>query len=126
MLMPPESVPELLAMRLLEIWRLWPQAWTKIPPPPCELLRTFKPSMLDGLHQKLLGNGFTEVARLAPQPVVVLVLFVSKRDPTGNVSARNGFVGKLTPFESTVIAAPSSAPIRVGSWSNCARLPFSD
>src|SRR3974390_1018920 len=105
-------------MWLLAICRLWPHAWTKIPPPPWELLRMPSPSMLDGLHQKLLGNGFTELARLAPQPVLVFVLFVSRTEPVGNVSARKGFDGKLTPFESTVTAAPSSAPIRVGSCSN--------
>src|SRR5580704_3620542 len=117
-LMPPESVPELLAMWLLAICRLWPQAWTKIPPPPCELLRMPRPSMLDGLHQKLLGNGFVLPTPLGPQPVLVLLLLVSRAVPVGNVSAKNGFEGKLTPFESTVIAAPSSAPIKLGSWSN--------
>src|SRR3954470_17160137 len=101
--MPPESVPALLLMRLLAICRLWPQPWTKMPPPPCELSRTFKPSMLDGLHQKLLGNGFEEPTPLGPQPVLVLVLLVSRAVPAGNASAANGFDGKFTPFASTVI-----------------------
>src|SRR5215472_15130078 len=73
-LMPPESVPELLFTRSLAICRLWPQAWTKIPPQPCELLRMPSPSMLDGLHRKLLGNGLTAVAVFAPHPLVVLVV----------------------------------------------------
>ncbi len=54
----------------------------------------------------------------------MLTLPVSKVDPVGNVSARNGFEGKLTPFESTAIAAPSSAPIKLGSCSNWARFPL--
>src|ERR1700730_10423045 len=49
-LMPPESVPELLRTRLLAIWMLCPQPCTKMPPPPCELLVTVRPSMLAGLQ----------------------------------------------------------------------------
>src|ERR1700747_1844412 len=58
-LMPPASVPALLVIRLLAICRLWPQARTKTPPPPCELCVIATPSMLDGLQEKLLGNGLT-------------------------------------------------------------------
>src|SRR5438105_216024 len=45
-LIPPESVPELLVIRLFAICRLCPQACTKTPPPPCELFSTVNPSML--------------------------------------------------------------------------------
>src|SRR5438270_13636198 len=57
MVMPPDSVPVLLETRLLEIWMPCAQACTKMPPPPCELLVTPSPSMLDGLQRKLLGYG---------------------------------------------------------------------
>src|SRR5439155_25176861 len=56
-LMPPESVPALLKIRLLAICRLCPHPCTKMPPPPWELLVTLRASMLDGLHWKLLGYG---------------------------------------------------------------------
>src|ERR1035441_8597123 len=118
--MPPVRVPELLAIRLLAICRLCPQACTLMPPPPWELLVIPNPSMLDGLHQKLLGNGFVALV-----PEVLQVLDVRSGVPTGKVSATNGFDGKLTPFDSTVMAAPSSAPMRVGSCNSSARLPFS-
>src|ERR1700730_14021750 len=91
-----------------------------MPPPPWELLVIPKPSMLDGLHQKLLGNGFVAVAVLGPQ-----LAAVSSVVPVGNVSAVNGFDGNLTPFDSTVMAAPSRAPIKVGSCNSSARLPLS-
>src|SRR5262249_25485623 len=115
-----ESVPELLLTRSLAIWRSCPQACTKIPPPPCELLRMPSPSMLDGLHWKLLGNGFTAVAVFDPQPLVGLVVPFRSNVPAGNVSAGKGLEpgGNTTPFASSVMAAPSSAPISVGSWSN--------
>src|SRR4051812_10912321 len=119
--MPPERVPEVLLMRLLAICRLWPQAWTKMPPPPWELSRIPRPSMLEGLHWKLLGNG---LVRAPPQPVVELPPPVSRTVPVGKVSATNGLDGNLTPLESTVMAAPSSAPIRVGSCNSWARLPL--
>src|SRR5437763_12966166 len=124
MLMPPESVPELLLTRLLAICMLWFQAWRKTPPPPCELLRMTSPSMLDGLHRKLLGNGFDAVAVLGPQLLGPIVPPVKSNVPAGNTSAPNGLEGKLTPLPSSVMAAPSSAPISVGSCSNCARLPL--
>src|SRR5450631_2259548 len=101
--MPPDSVPWLLWTRLLEISRLCPPAWTKIPPPPCELLVTDKPSMRDGLHQKLLGNGL--VALVAE---VLHVLGVRSVVPAGKVSAANGSPPlKFTPFDRTVMPAPS-------------------
>src|SRR5215472_4534321 len=122
--MPPESVPELLKTWLLAICRSWFHAWTKMPPPPCELLRIPRPSMLDGLQKKLLGNGFDAVAVLAPQPRVAFVVPLRSNVPAGNVSATNGLEGKVTPLPSSVMAAPSSAPISVGSCSNWARLPL--
>src|SRR6266403_891561 len=101
-----------------------------MPPPPWELLVTAKPSIRDGLHWKLLGKGLCAVGVFGPQP-----LGLADRDCvpvlrsvvlSGNVSAANGLdpSGNLTPFESTVIPAPSYAPIRVGSCSCSARLPF--
>src|SRR5215469_8923180 len=70
-LIPPESVPALLKTRLLAICRLCPQAWTKMPPPPWELSVMPNPSMLDGLHMKLLGNGlpFEELQSWLVSPV---------------------------------------------------------
>src|SRR6202140_3719668 len=70
-LMPPESVPVLLYTRLLAICMLCPQAWTKMPPPPWELFVIPNPSILDGLHQKLLGNGFLSVLVFRPQLLAV-------------------------------------------------------
>src|SRR2546423_10678099 len=86
-----------------------------MPPPPWELLVTDNPSISDGLHWKLLGNGLGLAVQLALVRSVV---------PAGKISAANGSDGKFTPFESTVIPAPSYAPIRVGSCSCSARLPF--
>ena len=73
--MPPASVPWLLLTRLLEISRLCAQPWTKMPPPPWELLVTDKPSIRDGLHWKLLGNGLCAVtwSRSAPLPQLASV-----------------------------------------------------
>src|SRR5882724_9617595 len=100
-----------------------------MPPPPWELLVIPKPSMLDGLHQKLLGNGLWPVVVFGPQPLgsPAFVLFVSSNVPVGNVppTGANGSDGKFTPFDNTVMAAPSRAPIRLGSCSISARLPFS-
>src|SRR6266705_956147 len=91
-----------------------------MPPPPWELLVIPKPSMLDGLHQKLLENGFG--------PVVTQVVAVSNVVLAGKPARRVGSHGfppwKSAPFDSTVIAAPSSAPISEGSCNNSARLPF--
>src|SRR5947207_15374865 len=97
-----------------------------MPPPPWELSRIPNPSMLDGLHRKLLGNGLCAVAVLTPQPLVALVVPLRSNVPTGKVSAANGLepVGNWTPLPRTVMAAPSRAPISVGSCNNCARLPL--
>src|SRR5882724_310352 len=90
-----------------------------MPPPPWEALVTDKPSMRDGLHQKSLGN--------AVQFVLLALLDVRSVVPSGNISAANSVLlfGKFTPFDSTVIPAPSYAPMRVGSCSCSARLPLS-
>src|SRR6266403_6212246 len=119
--MPPDSVPALLKIRLFAISRLCPQACTKMPPPPWELLVMPKPSMLDGLHWKLLGNGFAAEVVFAPQ-----LAAVRRVVPAGNVppTVTHGFDGKFTPFDNTVIPAPSRAPIRLGSCNISARLPF--
>src|SRR6267143_961364 len=102
---------------------LCPQPCTKMPPPPCELSVIPKPSMLDGLHQKLLGNGFLAVLVFDPQ-----VLAVSNVVPTGKPARRAGSQGlapwKFAPFDNTVIAAPSNAPISEGSCNNSAMLPL--
>src|SRR6266478_8270650 len=91
-----------------------------MPPPPWELLVIPKPSMLDGLHQKLLENGFG--------PVVTQVVAVSNVVAGGKPARRVGSHGfppwKSAPFDNTVIAAPSSAPISEGSCNNSARLPL--
>src|ERR1035441_8216754 len=102
MLMPPDSVPILPKTRLLETSRLCVQACEKMPPPPCELSVTVKPSIRDGLHWKLLGYGSGPV--LVPQSEVV-----SNSVPVGKVSLPNGSdpAGNFTPFPSTVIPAPS-------------------
>src|SRR5579859_1959530 len=96
-----------------------------MPPPPWELSVTLIPSILDGLHQKLLGNGFFEVVRFVPQSVALRTTASA-----GICSAR--FVGisvgleNFTPLPKTVIPAPSYAPIRLGSESCSGRLPFKE
>src|SRR6267143_3464563 len=108
-------------MRLLAICRLCPQPCTKMPPPPCELLVMLRPSMLDGLHQKLLGTGFGPA--VGPQ-----VLDVSSVVLVGQPASRVGSNGlapwKSAPFANTVMPAPSSAPISEGSCNSSARLPL--
>src|SRR6266550_8434906 len=118
--MPPESVPALLTIRLLPICKLCPQPWTKMPPPPWELSVMPKPSMLDGLHQKLLENGLVP---LAPPQLAAVRNVVPAGKPAARVGSY-GFEGKFTPFPSTVMPAPSSAPIRLGSCNISARLPL--
>ena len=80
-----------------------------------------RPSMLDGLHWKLLGNGFGPA-------VVPQVLDVSSVVAVGKPANRVGSNGlapwKSTPFANTVMPAPSSAPISEGSCSSSARLPL--
>src|SRR5947209_14340459 len=56
---------------------------SKMAPPPWELSVIPKPSMLDGLHQKLLGNGFLAVLVFDPQ-----VLAVSNVVPVGKPADR--------------------------------------
>src|SRR6516162_3575216 len=115
---------------------LCPQPCTKIPPPPWEELVTVTPSMAEGLQRKLLGYGLAPFAP-RPQPLVLLplllVLFVSSTVPAGKPppSMALGLVwngsepgGNRMPLASTVIPAPSSAPISDGSCSSSARLPL--
>src|ERR1700676_2195976 len=100
----------------------------KTAPPPWELLTMPNPSILDGLQEKLLGN------RLAPPepvahwaPVGFAIVFCSSVVPVGNPASKvgsYGFEGKFTPFASTVMPAPSSAPIKLGSCNCSARLPL--
>src|SRR2546425_10566284 len=109
-LMPPDSVPELLYSRLLAICRLCPQPCTKMPPPPCELSVMLRPSMLDGLHWKLLGNGFGPAA--VPQVLDVSNVVPVGKPPGSPAIAANGLAPwKSTPFANTGMPAPSSAPI---------------
>src|SRR6202040_1774055 len=108
-------------MRLLATCRLWPQPWTKMPPPPCELFVMPRPSMLDGLHQKLLLNGLL-VWDVPQVPDVSSVVPVGK--PPSRVGSYWLAPWKFTPFANTVMAAPSRAPISEGSCSSSARLPF--
>src|ERR1700722_4241004 len=108
-------------MRLLAICRLWPQPCTKIAPPPCELLVIPRPSMLDGLHWKLLGNGL--LAALLPQlEAVNSVVWVGK--PPSRVGTYWLAPWKFTPFASTVMAAPPRAPMGEGSCRSSAKFPF--
>src|SRR5712691_6339770 len=98
---------------------LGPQPCTKMPPPPWELLVIPKPSMLDGLHQKLLGNEFTPVGQ-----VVAVSNVVAGGKPARRVGSHGSPPWKSAPFDNTVMAAPSSAPISEGSCNNSARLPL--
>src|SRR5579863_6296848 len=95
--------------------------------------------MLEGLQVKLLGNGLVvtlvlvwqsglasptgRVSGLGPTPVSRVV-------PVGNAppslpSDQGLCPWKSTPFASTVIPAPSKAPISEGSCNCSARLPLS-
>src|SRR2546430_3324085 len=84
-----------------------------------------RPSMLDGLHWKLLGNGLATA--LGPEPLPQSLL-VSRTVPRGiwlsvaiapvisdPVPKTSTPAGKRTPFARTVIPAPSYAPISDGS-----------
>ena len=79
-----------------------------MPPPPWELFVIPSPSILDGLHWKLLGNGLVASVRL-----VLQLLAVSSDVPVGNEASAPlpntsvELAGMLTPFDRTVIAAPS-------------------
>src|SRR5207302_430028 len=112
-------------MRLLAICMLCPQPWTKMPPPPWELFVIPRPSMLDGLHWKLLGFGLCAVAVLGPQLAAVnRVVPVGKPPGSPAMGAKGSCPWKSTPFDNTVIAAPSRAPISDGSCNISARLPL--
>src|SRR5436309_2927741 len=100
---------------------LCPQPCTKMPPPPWELSVMPNPSMLDGLHQKLLGNGFDDPAD--PQVLAVSNVVLAGK-PARRVGSHGFAPWKSAPFDNTVIAAPSSAPISEGSCNNSARLPL--
>src|SRR6516164_1035742 len=112
-------------MRSLAISRLCAQAWTRIPPPPWELSVRPRPSIADGLHWKLLGYRLVVLVRLVWQmglkspsrdrppldtgPVKSVVpagKAASAPDPNASHVAL-GVQGMLTPFASTVRAAPS-------------------
>src|SRR5712692_2259475 len=106
-------------MRLLAISRLWPQACTKMPPPPWELFVTDKPSMRDGLHRKLLGYGLVAllplplrqslvVSSTVPKGIWLSVAIAPVSAPLPKTSTP---LGNFTPFDRTVIPAPSSAPV---------------
>src|ERR1700676_1235659 len=90
-----------------------------MPPPPCELLVMPMPSMLDGLHSKLLG--YAPVQYVPSFASVNRMVLAGK--PASSVGSK-GFDGKYTPFPSTVMPAPSRAPISEGSCSCSARLPL--
>src|SRR6267154_1715186 len=91
-----------------------------MPPPPWELSVIPRPSMLDGLHWKLLGNGFGPV----PPQVLAVSRVVPVGKPASNVGSHGLAPWKSAPFDNTVIAAPSSAPISAGSCSCSAMLPL--
>src|SRR5436309_15658624 len=95
-----------------------------MPPPPWELLMTDKPSIRDGLQLKLLDS--------APLQFAVLTLLslrstLSRGNAAGVAPAVHGYSRSRTntPFDTTVIPAPSYGPRRVGSWSCSARLSSS-
>src|SRR6266576_594392 len=80
--------------------------------------------MLDGLHQKLLGDGLA----LLPFPQLALLFVrsvVTGGNPPGSEPSLHGSAPwKFTPFASTVIPAPEYALISVGSCNSSARLPL--
>src|ERR1700757_1580525 len=84
-----------------------------------------KASMLEGLHEKLLGYGLGVTPHM--DPVGFAGVSCKSVVPVGNPASSagsNGSVGKTTPFESTVMPAPSRAPIKDGSCSSSARFPL--
>src|SRR5580692_5113402 len=120
---------------------LWPHPWMKIAPPPWELSVRPKPSMLAGLQEKLLGYGLGTSSSVE-RPLLRVhsavdpwsrVAFAGK--PISNVGSYGSEQlplltvvlppHKSTPLESTVTAAPASAPISDGSCNISARLPLS-
>src|SRR5262249_43594597 len=85
-----------------------------------------KASMLDGLHMKLLGNGFTRSLQwsLAP-PGAFCSRVVTGGNPPGSLPSVQGSAPwKSTPLERTVMPAPSRAPMSEGSCNSSARLPL--
>src|SRR5712664_1293449 len=90
-----------------------------MPPPPCELFVIPRPSMLDGLQWKLLG--YVPSQYVTSFPSVNSTVLAGK--PASSVGSK-GVDGKYTPFASTVMPAPSRAPISEGSCSCSAMLPF--
>src|SRR5579864_1822651 len=105
---------------------LWPHPCTKTPPPPCELSVMVRPSILDGLHQKLLVKPPCTLPPGQYRFSFCLLLVnrtVLSGNPASNVES-NGFDGKNAPLDRTVMAAPSSAPIKLGSCNSSARLPL--
>ena len=88
-----------------------------------------KPSMRDGLHWKLLGNGLVPNLRspglFLPQSLAVRRAWCQSGYPASAPTPNQSVpAGTRTPLASTVIPAPSYDPIRVGSCSISARLPF--
>src|ERR1700758_3258834 len=97
-----------------------------MPPPPCELSVTVKPSMLDGLHIKLLGNGFVRSLQWLLDlgtPLCKSVAFAGNA-PASVPSLQGSAPWKSTPLDSTVMPAPSRAPMSEGSCKSSARLPL--
>src|ERR1700674_1807975 len=93
-----------------------------------------RPSILDGLHWKLLGNGLVGsvgfvgvpvqselVSRTVPRGIW---LSVATAPLSGPFPKTKPSAGKRTPFPRTVIPAPSYAPISDGSCKSSARLPL--
>src|SRR5256884_9470093 len=81
--------------------------------------------MADGLHQKLLRNGLVVFVLLVVQLAAVSSVVPAGKVPAAVGPTPNGSVpgGYFTPLASTVMAAPSNAPIRLGSCSSSARFP---
>src|SRR6516164_6457774 len=94
-----------------------------MPPPPCEEFVIPSPSMLEGLHRKLLGSGevvLLQSALLSNTVPVGKAPAVASPAPTMLLAP----AGSFTPLASTVMPAPSRAPISAGSCRGSARLPF--
>ena len=129
MVMPPDSVPLLLCTRLLAIWRLCAQPCTKMPPPPWELLVRCQAVDARRVALEVARDRDSVAVPICPDPQL---LAVSSVVPSGNeavwlavlVPNGSGIAGKFTPLPRTVMAAPSYAPIRVGSCNSSARLPL--
>src|ERR1700692_4547520 len=100
-----------------------------MPPPPWELFMTDRPSIRDGLHWKLLGNGLRLFPVPAPLPQSCGLLsrsVVPAGKPLGSAPSVHGLapLGTRTPFDNTVIPAPSYAPRSDVSCNCSAMLPF--